>query len=100
MLEGHEFVKIDNIWLLDLTEHIGYKLHLDDDNNMTGYEKAFTIERQTERKETETVDNNNESNSIEAINTGDKFEIIRFIDTPVRVLKEVERQIRGYAEDF
>ena len=93
MLEGHEFVKIDNIWLLDLTEHIGYKLHLDDNNNMTGYEKAFTIERQTE-----TV--NNESNSIEAINTGDKFEIIRFIDTPVRVLKEVERQIRGYAEDF
>lgn len=99
MLEGHEFVKIDNIWLLDLTEHIGYKLHLDDDNNMTGYEKAFTIERQTEKKETET-EKDSESNSIEAVDTGDKFQIIRFIDTPVRVLKEVERQIRGYAEDF
>ena len=54
MLEGHEFVKIDNIWLLDLTEHIGYKLHLDNNNNMTGYEKAFTIERQAEKKEAET----------------------------------------------
>lgn len=99
MLEGHEFVKIDNIWLLDLTEHIGYKLHLDDSNNMTGYEKAFTVERQTEKKETETA-KNSESNSIKSMDTGDKFEIIRFIDTPVRVLKEVERQIRGYAEDF
>ena len=99
MLEGHEFVKIDNIWLLDLTEHIGYKLHLDNNNNMTGYEKAFTIKRQAEKKEAETK-NNGESNSIDAVDIGDKFEIIRFIDTPVRVLKEVERQIRGYAEDF
>ncbi len=99
MLEGHEFVKIDNIWLLDLTEHIGYKLHLDNNNNMTSYEKAFTIERQAEKKEAET-ENNGESNSIDAVDIGDKFEIIRFIDTPVRVLKEVERQIRGYAEDF
>lgn len=99
MLEGHEFVKIDNIWLLDLTEHIGYKLHLDDSNNMTGYEKAFTIERQAEKKEAET-EKDSKSNSIEAVDTGDKFQIIRFIDTPVRVLKEVERQIRGYAEDF
>lgn len=99
MLEGHEFVKIDKIWLLDLTEHIGYKLHLDNNNNMTGYEKAFTIERQAEKKEAETK-NNGESNSIDVVGIGDKFEIIRFIDTPVRVLKEVERQIRGYAEDF
>lgn len=99
MLEGHEFVRIDNIWLLDFTEHIGYKLHLDSNNNVTGYEKAFTIERQAEKKETETT-NGSKSNSIESIDTGDKFEIVRFIDIPVRVLKEVERQIRGYAEDF
>lgn len=43
--EGHEFFKINNNWVFDKTEFIGYKIQVDrKTDTILKYEKAFKVQ--------------------------------------------------------
>ena len=77
MFAGHEFIKIiTDTWVFDLTEFIGYKVELNNDNTVKSYEKAFQV--------------------VEGDNG---YEIDKFIKVPTKILKETLNQIKKYIED-
>lgn len=44
MFDGHQFIKLVNDnWVLDITEYIGYKVKVDKDGKVESYKEAFTI---------------------------------------------------------
>lgn len=78
MFKGHQFIKLlnDN-WILDLTEYQGYKVKLDNDNNVIGYKEAFTVEV-----------------------IGDEIMFNKTTRVPLKVLKEASNQIRIYEKEI
>mgnify|MGYP006939713376 FL=1 len=78
MFKGHQFIKLlnDN-WILDLTEYQGYKVKLDDNNNVIGYKEAFTVEV-----------------------IGDEIMFNKTTRVPLKVLKEASNQIRIYEKEI
>ena len=78
MFKGHQFIKlIDNNWVFDLTEFIGYKVKVDDSGNVVSYKEAF------------------EAEAIE-----DEIIFNKLTRVPLKVLKEASNQIRLYMKDF
>ncbi|MEM4385945.1 MAG: hypothetical protein QXD03_05300 [Candidatus Anstonellales archaeon] len=41
--DGHKVIIIDNEWMLDVTEFIGYKIDYDDEGKIKSAIKAYTI---------------------------------------------------------
>lgn len=78
MFKGHQFIKLlnDN-WILDLTEYQGYKVKLDNNNNVIGYKEAFTVEV-----------------------IGDEIMFNKTTRVPLKVLKEASNQIRIYEKEI
>lgn len=77
MYDGHQFLKIDNTWVFDLTEYKGYKVKVKD-NIVSEYTKAF--------RAIETEDNN--------------VYFDKFIEVPLIILKKVIKIIRTNNEDM
>ena len=78
MFQGHQFIKLlnDN-WVLDLTEFVGYKVTLDNDGNVKKYKETFQIILDTE--------------DIIFEKSG---------RVPLKVLKEAAIQVRKHIEEF
>lgn len=77
MFKGHQFVKLINEnWVLDLTEYIGYKVKLDKDGNVDSYKQAF-----------------------KATSFGEEIELEKNMRVPIKVLKEAANYIRNYEVD-
>lgn len=79
MFQGHQFIRLvsDN-WVLDLTEFIGYKVKLNDNQEVQSYKEAF--------KATAVGD--------------DGVEFDKYIKIPLKILKEATNQILDYLKDF
>jgi hypothetical protein len=78
MFRGHKFIRlINNSWVLDITEFVGYSVEVGKNEEVIGYQEAFKV-----RKEDGEV------------------EFDKFIDIPVIVLKEAANQIKLYSEEF
>lgn len=78
MFKGHQFVKLINEnWVLDLTEYIGYKVKLNENGEVDKYKQAF-----------------------QATVIDDDITYEKFIRVPVKVLKEASIFIRAYERDF
>lgn len=43
MFDGHKFVKIQDNWVFDLTDGIGYSVELDEKGQAIGYSKHWKI---------------------------------------------------------
>ena len=77
MFQGHQFIKLLNEnWVLDLTEYIGYKVKLDENMNVDSYKQAF------------------QATAIE-----DEIMFEKFTRVPIKVLKEAANVIRCYQND-
>lgn len=78
MFQGHQFIRLvsDN-WVLDLTEFIGYKVKLNDNQEVQSYKEAF-----------------------KATAVGDGVEFDKYIKVPLKILKEATNQILDYLKDF
>ena len=78
MFEGHQFIKLlnDN-WVLDITEFIGYKVKLGDNREVMSYKEAFPA----------TVADNEVS-----------FD--KNIRVPIKVLKEAANIVLKYQQDY
>ena len=78
MFKGHQFIKlIDNHWVFDLTEFVGYKVKVDDNGNVISYKEAF------------------EAEAIE-----EEIMFTKLTRVPLKVLKEAANQIRIYMNDL
>lgn len=78
MFKGHQFVKLINEnWVLDLTEYIGYKVKLNENGEVDKYRQAF-----------------------QATVIDDDITYEKFTRVPVKVLKEASIFIRAYERDF
>lgn len=43
MFNGHQFIKlINDTWVLDVTEYVGYKVKINDNKEVVSYREAFT----------------------------------------------------------
>lgn len=42
MFEGHKLCRIDNTWVFDLTEFVGYRILIEDEK-VVGYKKVFVV---------------------------------------------------------
>lgn len=77
MFEEHQFIKlINNNWVFDLTEFIGYKVKLDKDDNVISYKEAFQV-----------------------LTVGEELIFEKFIRVPLKILKEASNQIKLFWED-
>jgi hypothetical protein len=78
MFKGHQFVKLVNEnWVLDLTEFIGYKVKLNSNGEVQSYREAF-----------------------KANYMGTSVEYDRYTKVPVKILKEATNEILNYVKDF
>lgn len=74
MFKGHQLVKlINNNWILDFTDYIGYNVKIDNKGNIKEYKEAFQVN----------IDKDN-------ITFDKKCRV------PLKVLKEASKQIRDY----
>ena len=79
MYDGHQFVKIDNTWVFDLTEYKGYKVKANNgkiesytkafsaieiDNNMYYFEKYIEVSLSILKKALKIINKNNEDTLI------------------------------------
>lgn len=78
MFVGHNFIKLlnDN-WVFDFTEYIGYKVELDKNGKVKEYTEAFR-----------------------AITVDKKIDFIKSISVPVKVLREAQKQIEKYQDEI
>ena len=77
MFTGHNFVKVvNNEWVFDITEFVGYKVEFDSSGKVTGYKKAFKAECK-----------GNSEISIE-----------RYEEIPVKVINQVKSLISVYVD--
>ena len=77
MFQGHQFIKIINDnWVLDLTEYVGYKVKLTENREVESYKQAF------------------QATVIE-----DEVVFEKFMRVPIKVLKEASYFIRKYEND-
>lgn len=78
MFQGHKFIKlINDHWVLDITEYIGYKVTTNSIGECINYKKAFKV-----------TSNNKE------------ITIDKFIKIPVKILKEAKRVVIGYESEI
>lgn len=76
MFKGHQFVKLVNDnWVLDLTEYIGYKVKVNDKREVESYRKAFEVTHDV-----------------------DDLVFEKFIRVPIKVLKEASATIREHEQ--
>lgn len=76
MFQGHQFIKLVNEnWVLDLTEYIGYKVKLNENQEVESYKQAF-----------------------QAIVISDEIIFEKFMRVPLKILKEASNFIREYEE--
>ena len=74
MFKGHQLVKlINNNWILDFTDYIGYSVKLDSDGNIKSYKEAFQA----------------------SISNGE-ITFDKKCRVPLKVLKEASNQIKKY----
>ncbi len=74
MFKGHQLVKlINNNWVLDFTDYIGYNIKLDNNGNVKDYKEAFQV-------------------SID----GNDIKFDKKCRVPLKVLKEASNQIKKY----
>lgn len=72
--QGHELIILEKGWVFDITDFVGYKVKTGKDGeNVTNYEKAFSIEDSKDEKE--------------------ELHVTRFISIPLRVTKRAKRVI-------
>lgn len=77
MFQGHQFVKLLNEnWVFDLTEYIGYKVNVNEQKEVTSYKQAF-----------------------QASYMGEEIVFEKFTRVPIKILKEAANVIRAYEED-
>lgn len=77
MFKGHHFIKLVNEnWVFDLTEFVGYKVKVDNDGNVSSYREAF-----------------------QALTVGDEIIFNKFTRVPLKILKEASKQIRDYMDE-
>lgn len=77
MFKGHQFIKLVNEnWVLDLTEYVGYKVKLNDNKEVDSYKEAFQV-----------------------ITIGEEIMFDKKIRVPLKILKEASNQIRYYQDD-
>lgn len=78
MFKGHQFVKLLNdTWVFDLTEYVGYKVKVNDNGEVLNYKEAF-----------------------EAKVVGDEIILNKFMRVPMKVLKEASNQIKIYEKIY
>lgn len=78
MFQGHQFVSLINKnWIFDLTEFIGYKVKLDENDNVISYKEAF-----------------------QAIVIDSDIVFEKSMRVPLKVLKEAYSQISNYYKEF
>lgn len=78
MFQGHNFVKLVNDnWVLDLTEFTGYKVKLNEEHKVESYKEAFS-----------------------ATYTENGVEFDKYINIPLKILKEAAKLIATYIEDI
>jgi len=77
MFQGHKFIKLINEdWVLDLTEYVGYKVKTNDDLEVIDYKQAF-----------------------DAVVVGGEIIIEKYMRVPVKVLREAANFIRKYEKN-
>lgn len=78
MFIGHNFTKlINDNWVFDFTEYVGYKVELDKNGKVKEYTEAFR-----------------------AITVDNKIDFIKSISVPIKVLKEAQIQIEKYQNEI
>lgn len=76
MFQGHQFVKLVNDnWVLDLTEYVGYKVKTNDNREVESYKQAF------------------QANVV-----GEEIIFEKFTRVPLKILREASNFIRDYEE--
>ena len=77
MFRGHQFVKlINDNWVLDLTEYIGYKVKVNENLEVESYRQAF-----------------------QAMVIGEEIIFEKFTRVPIKILKEAASFIKDYESD-
>lgn len=75
--EGHEIYKINNNWVFDLTEHVGYKIKINRHGKIKEYSKAFKL-----------VDENKQ---------GLEFKCVKYLDgIPLGIVNKSLEVIKAY----
>lgn len=77
--EGHQIFKVNKHWIFDLTEFIGYKVHLNKSGEPIKFDKAFRV-----------LDEDKDCN----------FNYAKYVDKiPVGVLRKTEELIKKYYKE-
>lgn len=78
MFTGHTFTKLINEnWVFDFTEYIGYKVELNKQGEVRKYTEAFR-----------------------AVTEDNKINFLKSMSVPVKVLREAQKQIELYQNDL
>ena len=79
MFKGHKFLKLVNEnWVLDLTEFFCYKVSLNNKHEVISYMRAFKVH----------------------INEHDEVEFEKYINVPVKILKEAKKVVNDLVEQM
>ena len=77
MFKGHQFIQLVNEnWVFDLTEFVGYKVKLNNEGEVVSYKEAFQV-----------------------LTVSDEIIFDKHIRVPLKILKEASNQIKLYWEE-